>query len=66
MMVIALKISEIEREISTYTRYRKRLTNNTRWITRVLVVLKKKLRTRKQQLGRYKDRYDRLKREGKI
>jgi len=64
MKTIQAKIKEINTEIVLYTRYQKSL--RSRWIARVLVVLRRKLRIRQGQLGRYKERYDRLKKEGKI
>jgi len=69
MKTIQLKIAEINKEISLYTRYRKKFPRGTstyKWIGRVIVVLARKKLIRTAQLGRYKDRYEQRKREGKV
>ncbi len=62
MGTIRARIREIQSEIRLYKRFA-----HTKFARRVLKVLvTKKLPTRKRQLARYKARWNRLKREGKI
>ena len=65
MKVIEARIKEIKEEISLYKRYRRSLPNK-RWIDHVISTLNKKLLKRKSQLRRYKLRYAKWEREGKI
>ena len=65
MAVIIARMAEIHEEIKLYRAYKKKGLN-ARFINRVITALNKKLANRRSQLARYKARYARLKREGKI
>ena len=65
MKVIEARIEEIKKEISLYKRYRRSLPNK-KWIDHVIATLNRKLDKRKSQLRRYKLRYAKWEREGKI
>jgi len=62
---IEVRIKELGEEIVLYRRY-KRMGLNQKFLNQVIIVVNKKIVMRKSQLRRYKARYARLWREGKI
>jgi len=62
---IEVRIKELREEIVLYRRY-KRMGLNQKFLNQVIIVVNKKIAIRTQQLRRYKARYARLWREGKI
>lgn len=62
---IEVRIKELREEIVLYRRYKK-MGLNQKFLNHVIIVVTKKIAIRTQQLRRYKARYARLWREGKI
>jgi len=62
---IEVRINELREEIVLYQRY-KRMGLNQKFLNQVIKSVTKKIAIRTQQLRRYKVRYARLWREGKI
>jgi len=62
---IEVRIKELHEEVKLYRRYKKMGLNQV-FCTKVIRSTIKKIATRKEQLARYKARYARLWKEGKI